>query len=278
MSEVTPPRRHPHRRRNVILLSALGVVVIGVVVLVVLWNRQTSRPVKVSEAIKRFHASSTTTARGPSVVRPKAGVYEYTGSGSDHIATPPKTQDEGPQMPATVTWGKGGCWTFRIDYSTSHWQTWNYCSHNGQLDEHGGQTFQSWDFVVVKSDSTSTFTCDPPAVTIKVSMQPGDTWRQACQGTSTAVSGVAHTAGPYRYVGTEQLTIGGKSVDALRFHQERTMSGSQTGTQVSELWFARDGLPLRNERKISVDTSSPIGTITYTEDANFALASLTPHA
>lgn len=280
-SDVSPGHPHPHRRRRVVIAAVLGVVVVGVGVFVLVWNRQNARPVKVSEAIKRFHASSTSTpvsstAATAPTVRPQPGVYEYTGSGTDHISTPPKTQDEGPQMPATVTWGTAGCWTFRIDYNTSHWQTWNYCWHDGQLDEEGGQSFQRWDFVVMTVETTSTFTCDPPSVTIKAKMKPGDSWQQACSGTSTSIGGVAKTAGPYRFVGTEKLTVGSRQVDANHFRQLRTMSGSQSGTQDSDVWFALDGLPLRNERKISVDTNSVLGTITYTENATFSLTSLTP--
>ena len=44
-----------------------------------------------------------------------------------------------------------------------------------------------------------------------------------------------------------------------------------------EDWFAIDtGLPIRNQRRIEVDTDTPIGSSTYTEEGEFRLASLTP--
>lgn len=278
---VTPARRHRHRRRNIVLAVILAVVVVGVAVFVFLWTRETARPVKVSEAIQKYHSSTTggatKTPGAATASRPQAGVYEYTGSGTDHISTPSKTQDEGPQIPATVTLGRDGCWVFRVDYNTSHWQTWHYCARGGQLVEMGGQTYQHWDFVAFNVDTTTTFTCDPPSITIRTTMKVGDSWNQSCSGTSTSISGTAVSSGRYTYLGAETLDVGGRSVATYHFRQERTLTGSQTGNQVSELWFAHDGLPIKNERKISVDSSSIIGTITYTENATFSLASSTPH-
>lgn len=60
-------------------------------------------------------------------------------------------------MPATVSDEDGGCWRFRIDYSSNHWQSWRYCPRSdGGLDEAGGQTYQKWDFVVLSNESTPT--------------------------------------------------------------------------------------------------------------------------
>jgi hypothetical protein len=73
-------------------------------------------------------------------------------------------------------------------------------------------------------------------------MVPGETWTQSCTGTNTSV--------------------GGTTVDAFHFVQPRTISGAQHGEENSELWFAPNGLPLRNQRHIVIDSDSPIGTIT----------------
>ncbi len=60
--------------------------------------------------------------------------------------------------------------------------------------------------------------------------------------------------------------MGGTAVPAYHFRQVRTLSGNQTGTQSADLWFAvNDGLPLRNERQVTVHTDTVIGSSTYTE-------------
>ena len=259
------------------MLAAVGVVVlVGVAVFVVLWRRSGAHQVSTNEARRRFEQQSSTQPAQPSVMRPPAGVYVYRGSGSEHLSLPPKTQKQGPQMPGTVTQSANGCWTFRIDYSSQHWQTWNYCPRDGGLVEAGGQTFERWDFVFVKYDSTSTFTCSS-SVTIRAHMQPGDSWQQSCRGTSTGVKGVGLTSGPYTFVGPEVLTIGGKRVPAYHFRQLRTLSGSQTGSQRTDQWFAQsDGLPLRNVREQTVRTHTVVGSSTYTERGSFELTSLVP--
>ena len=254
------------------LLIGLAVVVLAGATFAYLWSRSGARPVTADEAARRIQGA-TTAATAPSELRPAAGVYRYVGSGTDRIDKPAKEQAEGPDMPATVTDEDGGCWRFRIDYSSNHWQSWRYCPRDGGLDESGGDTYQKWDFVVFSNESTTTFECDS-SVTIRADQQPGDEWTQTCHDANAPGT---ISAGTYRFVGAETLRIGGDQVTALRYHRDRAMSGGQSGTESSDVWFAADtGLPVRNERKIDVKTSTVIGDVHYTEDARFELSSLTP--
>lgn len=270
------PRRTGHARgRGGLIAGAvvLAVLAAGGAVFAVLWSRGGAGPVPLEESRR---PTGSTMPSAPAVLRPPQGLYLYRGSGSDRLDAPPKEQAEGPDMPATVTHRPDGCWTFRIDYSTNHWQSWDYCPRQGGLEEIGGSTYQKWDFVVFVSESTSTFVCDP-AVTIKADQQPGDTWEQSCTGTGATSDGAVLTAGPYTFVGPEAVDVGSESVPAYRYHRERTMSGAQTGTERSDVWFsAATGMPLRNQRRLEVRTSSIIGEVAYTEDAEFALTSTEP--
>ena len=245
---------------------------------VLLWQRSGAHRVSTDEARRRYEASSSSTQpANPAVLRPAAGVYSYRGSGTEHLSVPPKDQAQGPTMPATVTHRGDGCWTFRMDYSSQHWQTWIYCPRAGGLVELGGKTFERWDFVFTKYDSTSSFTCSPPSVAIRAAMHAGDEWSQRCQGTSSGTKGAAVTTGPYTFVGDDSVAVGGTQVPAYHFRQVRTLSGSQTGNQTADLWFAKsDGLPLRNVRTVTVHTDTIVGTSTYTEHGSFQVASLQP--
>jgi hypothetical protein len=266
-------------KRRVVAGGAIAVVVVIGVAAVVLWRRSGAHEASTRDAERRFDQSSSTQPAVPKVLRPPAGVYLYRGSGTEHLSLPPKSQSQGPRMPATVTHRRDGCWTFRIDYSTAHWQTWIYCPRGGGLVELGGETFERWDFVVTKYDSTSTFTCDPPSVAIRAAMSPGDTWQQKCAGTSSGTTGTATTSGPYQFVRRESIDVAGVAVAAYHFHQKRTLSGSQAGTQDADLWFAvKDGMPLRNERTVTVKTNTVVGSSTYTEHGRFELTSLVPRA
>ena len=276
MTEPDRAERTRHRvSRRVVVGIIVGVVLLigaGIGVFAYLWQRDDARPVSVREAEQRLDGK----AGGGSAFVPAEGVYQYTGSGSEALSTPPKSQAEGPEMPATVIHHADGCWTFRIDYSTNHWQDWSYCAHDGRLVEKGGRTFQRWDFVVSTIENTSTFVCEPPIVVLRPDMVPGETWLQSCAGTNTTVGGTTVSSGDIRFIGVESLDVGGTAVDAFHFVQPRTISGAQRGEENTELWLAPNGLPLRNQRRVVINSDSPIGTITYTEDGMFSLTSLEP--
>ena len=209
--------------------------------------------------------------------RPAAGVYQYRGEGTEHLDKPPVTQTQGPDIPGTVTHLEGQCWRLRVDYSTNHWQSWDYCPAGSGLTENAGAFFQRLDLVVAKVDTTSTYTCDPPVDAIRATQQAGDQWMQECRGTSTGSDGEVISSGPYTYVGPERLDIGGTEVAALHYHRLRNLTGGQTGTEDVNVWFdAATGLPLRNQRVITVHSGSLIGGVTYKETGSFQLASMNP--
>lgn len=255
-------------------------MIVAVVVLLALavfiayrWIAGTARPVDIDDVT--VPTGSTLPPR-PAELRPPQGVYDYAGEGTDRLDKPPKSQAQGPGMPATVTHEDDGCWTFRIDYSTNHWQTWDYCTIDGGLEERGGTTYQRWDFGVYVNESTSTFTCED-APTIRADQSPGDEWTQTCSGTTTGTEGTTHSSGPYRYIGEETLDIGGEPVRAYHYHRSRTTSGNQTGTESSDVWFdAGTGLPLRNERSLEAHTNTVIGDVSYTEQGFFELTDMVP--
>ena len=265
-------------KRRWIALGVLGFFVVVLGVFAALWQRSGAHRVSTEEARRRYEQSAPSTqAPNPLVLRPAAGVYTYRGTGTDRCSVPPKDQTQGPEMPGTVTQRSDGCWTFRMDYSSQHWQTWVYCPRAGGLVELGGATFERWDFVFTKYDSTSTFSCAPASVAIRAVMRAGDWWQQRCRGTSSGTKGAAITSGPYTFVGDDVVVVAGTRVPAYHFRQERTLSGSQTGTQTAQLWFAKsNGLPLRNVRDVTVHTDTIVGTSTYTERGSFELTSLVP--
>ena len=260
------------------MIGVVGVALIGGGIFAWLWNGSGAHEASTNEAKRRFERTSTSTkAPSAAALRPAAGVYLYRGTGTEHLSLPPKTQHQGTRMPATVTYRSDGCWTFRLDYNTHHWQTWIYCPRDGGLVELGGQTFERWDFVFTKFNSTSKFTCTPPSVAIRAGMRSGDEWPQTCRGTSSGTKGEAVTSGPYTFVGDDVVSVGSERVPAYHFRQVRALTGSQTGTQTANLWFAKqNGLPLRNQRDVTVKTDTVVGSSTYTERGSFQLTSLQP--
>ena len=271
------------RRRALVLgLGALAVVlVVGAVGLLVVLRREPG-PASIDAAVEEFGGSDPTAAPdGPPGARPRPpeGVYVYEGDGTESISILPGDHGQGPRLPGTVTHRAGGCWTFRVDLHEDHWQQWRYCpgGEDGRdLVEEGGTTFQAWDLGVAVVGNTSTFRC-PDSVVVRADAEPGDRWDQECRGTSDSVSGTTVSAGPTRFVGEETVRVGDEDVPALHYHQVREMSDAQSGRQVEDFWLrAGDGLPLRNTRSASIGSDSPVGAVTYAEEGEWRLTSLTP--
>jgi len=268
-----PARSRRHRRWPWVLGAVVLVVGAGVLGFVLAANR--ARPVSLYQAESRLGNGRLGT---PGSARPAPGVYQYTGSGSEQLSLPPLSQAEGPSLPGTVTLQGSNCWLFRIDYSTHHWQTWNYCRHGNDLWEAGGQTWQLWSIGPVNVTNLSSFKCAPGTMALPVDATPGEQWQSRCTGTNTSVSGTTTSAGPYKFIGLDTIRVGRTSVTAARFLRLRTDSGAQKGTERSEVWFSTStGLPLRVQQQIKLTTATPFGTSTYTQNGVFTLASLTPH-
>ncbi len=213
--------------------------------------------------------------QGPADGRPDPGVYDYRGTGTEHLSLPSLSQQEGPTIPGTVTLAPGGCWVFRVDYSSHHWQTWRYCRHGGDTWEAGGQTWQLWALGPLDVTNTSTFRCAPRTMSLPATAAPGQRWWGRCTGTNTTVSGSTLSAGPYRFVRVTTVMVGGHDVSAAEFERRRTDTGAQRGSERAEVWLdARTGLPVRLQQHLRVTTNTPFGTSTYTQDGVLTLASI----
>lgn len=267
-----PPRRHHRRWPWLVALVGLIVVIAAVVFFFVPWYPE--HPVSMHQAEQRLGNEG----QGVAGARPARGVYLYTGSGTDRLSLPPLTQAEGPTMPGTVTLQGNDCWTFRLDYSSHHWQTWKFCRKGNDTEELGGKIWQLWAIGALRETNLTTLTCTPGTMWLPATATAGQTWQSHCRGTSSAVKGVMHSDGPYRFVGTATLDVAGKSVRTAKFLQLRTESGAQRGTERDEMWIdSSNGLPVRVMQNISVVTDTPFGTSTYTQTGTFTLRSLVAH-
>ena len=265
------PVRH-HRVRTA-LFVLLSLVILFVLVSVVLTLRGRARPVSVNQAISRFHSDPSADPG----THPPQGVYSYQGTGTDSLSLPPLSQTEGPTLPGTVEVQADGCWSFRIDYSTNHWQSWSYCARPTGLVETGGFVWQRWMIGPVAETNLSTLHCSPGLVSIPTAPALDKVWPARCVGTSTQIHGTLVSIGATRFLGQPILNIAGHKIPSVHVEVQWKLSGPQVGTERDDLWFdAQSGLPLQNRRSIRVRTSTPFGPSTYTENGTFVLRSLTP--
>ncbi|MGP0031484.1 MAG: hypothetical protein ACLPVF_13375 [Acidimicrobiales bacterium] len=268
-----PARPARHHRIRWALLGAVGLVVVLVVVSLLIAYHGRARPVSVGQATSQYHPGAAEDT-GP---HPAPGVYTYTGSGTDRLSLPPLSQPEGPTLPGTVELEAKGCWSFRIDLSTNHWQSWTYCRHPAGLAEAEEQVWQRWMVGPVAVTNLTTLHCDPGSIILPAARSVGQSWPVHCSGRSTEISGSVVGTGTYRFMGESTMTIGGRHVRAAHFLRHWSLRGAQVGPERDDLWLdAATGLPLENRRDIRVRTATPFGTSTYTETGTYVLRALTP--
>lgn len=275
----TGPEREPARRvRWWIPAAALGgLVVLGIGAAVVLFlTRETPDARPVEAAVEDFRSS---TSQESDDTGPVPGVYQLQGEGREKISIPPVEQEDGSTMPMTVTVDEEGCWTIRIDYNEAHWQDWDLCREGSTVAETGGHTFQRWDFGALVVENLSTFVCEPAVPFVVLDAEPGDVVDRSCTGTNDQVAGTTTSAGTVTVVAIEPIDIGGEEVEAVHVRRDTDLTGAQTGTEALDLWVSTtDGLPLRGDRAVTVDSDSPIGTVTYTEEGTWQLRSTEPQS
>jgi hypothetical protein len=251
------------------------VVTAGAIAFGAMWLHRGAEEASVDRAVAeaRKHSAPADAA----FLQPATGVYVYEGTGTEHLSLLATGQAWGQRLPGLVERAVHGCWAFKIEYNTHHWQSTTFCPHVGALEEVADSTSQRFDFVVTTAEDLTVFVCDPPAKVIRVAAKPGSAWRHSCVGHSRQQGTKVISAGTTTFVGPAAVDVSGTSVPAARYRSDRVLSGDQTGEEHTETWYRiSDGLPLKSTREVRVDSSSPIGAVTYTERGSYTLTSLVP--
>ena len=273
-----PPFLRRHRMAATIGAVIAAVLVVGGATFVYEWNHTGPQELSQSTALQHFRSGATVRVTDPGALHPAPGVYSYTGTASEHLTLPPKSQREGPLMPGTVMYQPDGCWSLRIDYSNSHWQSATYCPRRGDLVEVGRAGWYRWNFVAFSIADTATFTCQEMAVPTQMSAK--ELFAFACTGTNNPINtGTVTMVGTNEFMGPQTLHIAGASVPTLHFQEVARFGGGQSGTSVADTWFSTvNGLAVHGTWSDTVHSPSPVGTSTLTGTGSFTLAELTPRS
>ncbi len=212
--------------------ACAALLVIGVGVFAYLWLTEGARPLARSVAVERFRRAVAGDHKiGPG---PAQGVYSYRGSGTEAISVPPKSQSEGPELPGTVVDKPAGCFQFRIDYSDAHWQSWTYCTRDGNLVTSSKAGYYLWNFVAFSVDDTSTYVCHPGIRTVPAVVVVGTRSTVTCTGSNDHL-----TTGPVEMIGTSTvlrtstLRVGNARVPGVLVREDVRILGRPTGFKSS---------------------------------------------
>jgi hypothetical protein len=259
------------------ILGVVGVLVIVVGVFASSYLfRSHPGPKTVNQAVRDFRRSASSVDGSAAAQLPTEGVYEMSGAGEEKISFPPNSQADGATMPVSVQRLDGTCFRWRVDYNQAYWQVEDICRAGDDLVIRGFRNDQRWDFGSVKIDNTAEFTCDRPE-RFPLTAAVGTSATGHCSGGNTAVGGKTEIASRQEIVEREQLRIGSTNVDTVHIREHDRSTGAQTGDQTTDWWFdLRTGLPVRVERSYHLDSPSPIGTVTYTEQGHGQLADMKP--
>jgi hypothetical protein len=241
------------------------------------WTRSHPGAKSVSSALRELRGGSAS-AGGNGQARyppPETGVYTLRGRGGEHISFPPNSQQDGATMPASVRSLGHGCWRWHLDYNVAHWEEYDFCGAGDVLLQTENRNWQSWDFGSFTVSNMARFTCPATALLAGGVYQGMIDW--SCTGVNSAMAGTTTARTTAHLKGVESLRIGGVLVPSEHERQDTVLTGTQTGRVVMDWWFSEsNGLPVRVARAITINTASPLGTITYTESGSWQMSSLPP--
>lgn len=272
--------RHPLRWIAITGSIVAALVLLPIIVLVSLFVFRDNPGAKsLDDALQAFRNGDTSAVEslGAVVTRPPAGVYRADASGKASISFPPTSQSYGASAPITVTHQGDNCWTTAVDFNTAFQQRWDYCIDNGVLTEHGNHTVTGWDLGATSITNVSEFICTPPGAIIKTGERRDEVSTYSCIGTSDSINGTTDSAVMFESLGTASLEIDAVDLPTFHYRESDTLSGPQRGTTTIDYWYSvQDMLLVRMERHINLRTESPVGEVTYKEDGEWQLSSLTP--
>lgn len=270
------PKRH-HRVRTIVIVVVVVLVALVAVAVVSYLLRSKPSARSLNSAGKSFHATTTTKPTPRAFALPPAGVYRASGSGFEQIAVPPDTIHDSAVMPVTVSYLPNGCWRWHIDYSTAHWHEYDFCPHDGRLLLMAQRNLLTVNLGLASVTNLAKFTCNPPSPIVVERPRAGEVFAHRCTGTNTAAAGVSTASGPVTITGVTSVNIAGTRVQAIVMTRHQKITGGQSGTLDEEWWFSTStGMPLAERRNYHLSTSSPIGSIAYTETGSWRLDSMTP--
>jgi hypothetical protein len=261
-------------RRSLVAALAGVVVVVGVLALALMLTRSHTTVIDADQARAAATTSITsssvvtaTTLVGGTPTAPQTGgdvvVYVYAMSGHEEIDALAGAKHQYP--PETyLTIRSGGCGQmWRWQAIEERWSAWEVCDPQ-YVTVAGFDSFNKWFGV----EDLQHYRCDGPAPYLPPTPDT-DTWTFVCSTDSIQQATTAEV------VGMETIDVGGEPVDTVHIHYVDTLSGDSTGGSETDRWVRPgDPLVIKEAGSTASASTSPIGTVNYTEEYEISIESL----
>lgn len=254
----------PHRGRTITIVILVLVAAGG---FGVYWRyfHNSQKPVDVKKVVNNFQPGSQGgVARNG---EPTPGVYLYATKGHESVSA---LGGQTNTYPATTT-------LTVIDTPCGVDTRWDVLTNRSDLDHECHQSDGAW--IRTGTETSDQFfnqsqvdiaTC-AHLVELVASPKTGSTTTGRC---TTGANFVDYT---YRIVDLKPLTIGGTKVDAVHLRITSTQGGERSGGGTEDRWVrAVTNLVLRARVHDNVRSPSPVGAVTYKQDFDITMKSLTP--
>lgn len=210
----------------------------------------------------------------PPPTRPNEGTYTYAVTGSEELkgifpykatysAAKVKIEHEGTD-----------CFKQTITLRDGYDEVMHECVVGLDIVQDAGTRTQKFPLI---GGASTTLTCAPGDVYFGTNRAAGLPLAHTCDGQNSddksGASGFT-TAGSYTFVGEDTVVANSVGIPVLHYHDDRKVTGKQTGTNVADWYYAADGTLVRLVRNITISYPSIIGTVTYIESATLTLSGL----
>lgn len=197
---------------------------------------------------------------------PPPGVYSYATKGHDEVDALGGSRHTYPPE-TTITVRHAGCGLIeRWDALEERWDERESCR-----SPRGDRLVRVTSFhEFFRQADQRTLRCD--GLTYPAGARPGQKWTMRCDSDTTK------SVSTLRAIGYEDVVVDGKPLRALRVRVDTKVSGEQDGEGHRDVWGAQSsGLVLREVVSLTSTSVQPaIGSVTYHEEYELRLTSLTP--
>ena len=154
------PSRSRRRWWWIVVGILVAVAVVGGGTVAYLWGGRGAHEVPVDRAVDEFRRVPSRT--DTSFMQPTAGVYTYTGRGTERLSLLGAQQLWGSRIPGTVTATAPSCWTFRVEYNDHRSQELDFCARPTGLVVTSGRVTQRFEFRGFTVEDTNEFRLPAP--------------------------------------------------------------------------------------------------------------------